>query len=234
VHLQALRLERNARAFRPISITLAATVAATLTFSAAEGKTSVSPPITINGLASNVVALERDNSVFVPVRGVFEQLGATVHYSGSDAIVVRKGGSELVRLRLGSHQSTVNGVAHTDAVTPFSSQGRVMVPLRLISEAAGATVVYAATPRAISVTRAVAAAPQQVAQAAPAATDASNTAATNTEPASPGFPWWTLLLALLIIAALIWFFMSRRKKEPIITTSGSTPKSRDPDITTRR
>lgn len=235
MHLQAHRWGRNTRAFTPLRISVAAIVAANLMFSGAQAETSVSPPIAINGATSTVVALERDGSVFVPVRGVFEKLGATVGYSAPAAIVVHKNGSDLVQLTLGSRQATVNGTAHTETVAPFASHGHVMVPLRLISEAAGATVAYVATPRSINISRAIAAvATQQVAQAAPGATSDVSNAAADTQTASQGFPWWLLILAALLIAGLIWYFLNRRKKDAVITTSASTRTSDDPKITTRR
>ena len=167
---QSHRRGRNARAFRPLSLSVGAYVAllTLLAVTPIRAQTTESPPISVNGTPSGVVALERDNRVFVPIRGVFEKLGASVNYTAPGSIVARKNGSDLATLTLGSRAATVNGLARTQAVAPFSFHGRVMVPLRLVSEAAGATVAYAPNPRSISVNRAVGAAPQQLCSSWPA------------------------------------------------------------------
>ncbi len=213
----------NVRAFGPIIARLLAGAifigTASLPF-AATAKTLAAPPITVDGSTVGVAALERNNSVFVPVRGVFEKLGADVTYTAPATIVARKDGQDLARMTVGSRAATVNGATRMLEVAPFAAQGHIMVPLRLVSEAAGATVAYTSNPSAILITHlAVVAAAPAVAAAAPVAEQ-------------QGIPWWVWALLALIVIGLILFFARRRRKEPTIRTSSVVRA--DPKIETRR
>ena len=260
---QVLKREPDACAFRPIrSLTTVAFSAALLVQMAQAGfaTTLGAPPINVNGAHLAIAGLERNNSVFVPVRGFFEKLGAKVTNSGSSFVATRQG-KELARMTVGSRNATVNGSLQTLPVAPFMSGGVAMLPLRVISEAAGASVSYVASPRAVDVTRSAGAgmaeaaaggaAAATVAQAAapaaaPAATDVASAAPiADTQRNESGIPWWLwALLALLILGLIVWA-LTRRKKEPIITTTssvrGSEPtittgkgRSSDPTINTRK
>ncbi|MDQ2858427.1 MAG: copper amine oxidase N-terminal domain-containing protein [Candidatus Eremiobacteraeota bacterium] len=179
-----------------------------------QATTLAAPRITVDGATVGVPAVQRNSAVFVPVRGVFEKLGADVSYKPPGSILARKDGRDLARMTVGSRAATVNGSSATLSAAPFASQGHVMVPLRLISEAAGATVAYVASPRSVQITRRTAAAiapvAQPVASAAPVAEERH------------GFPWWLWPLLALALLALILMLM-RRRKEPIIRTTSSVP-----------
>jgi Copper amine oxidase N-terminal domain len=130
------------------------------------------PPIYVNGEPTSVSAIVRNDQMFVPVRGVFEKLNAAVTYTPPRTVVARKASAELVQLALGSRTATVNGATRPLQTAPFMSGSRIFVPLRLISEAAGAAVAYSATPQAVRITGAravVAAAPVVAASPADAA-----------------------------------------------------------------
>jgi LPXTG-motif cell wall-anchored protein len=153
-------------------------------------------------------------------------------------------------LAVGSRTATINGESRTLAIAPFVSAGNVMIPLRLVSEAAGASVAYSSTPHSVSVTRAPAATGAAAAgaaaagagaaavsgaaapAAAPAATDVASAApVADTQTNQSGIPWWVwALLGLLLLALIVWA-LTRRKKEPIITTT-STVRRKEPTITT--
>ncbi len=177
------------------------------------------PPIYVNGTPTSVTAIVRHAQVFVPVRGVFEKLGAVVAYTPPGDVTAMRAGKRLVHLTLGSRTANVRGAARLLQTAPFRSGSRVFVPLRLISEAAGASVAYSTAPRAVHITS-----PRAVAAAAPAAALVS-------EAKGSGIPWWVwLLIALLVLAALL-ALLRRRKADPVIATR-STPG--DPSGSTRR
>ncbi len=190
---------------------------------AASAMTQAAPPISVDGSAVGVPALERNGRVFVPVRGVFEKLGASVDFTPPASIDARQHGRDLAKLAVGNRSATVRGAQQTLDVAPFLSGGHAMVPLRLISEAAGATVAYAQNPRSIRITQAVAAAP-----AAAATADAAAQAPQERH----GIPWWVWLLAALVLLGII-LALTRRKKDPVIATS-STGRRADPTIKTRK
>ncbi len=240
---QVLNNEPNACAFWLGKVFTVATLTAAIfthTSGSSLATTLSAPPINVNGAHVGIAALERDSSVFVPVKGFFEKLGAKVTTSGTTLVATRQG-KQLARMRVGSRTAIVNGSTRTLPVAPFLSGGTAMLPLRSISEAAGASVAYVTAPRAVDVTRSIGtgvagaaaagAAAATVAQAAapaaaPAATDVAGAApAADAQTSNTGIPWWVwALLALLVLGLIIWA-LTRRKKEPIITTTGSTRRN---------
>ncbi|ANX00008.1 peptidase S41 [Thermoclostridium stercorarium subsp. thermolacticum DSM 2910] len=75
----------------------------------------------------------------VPVRAVFEALGAKVQWDDSAKTVVITRGNE-VRVQPGNRIAMVNNVPYIMEVPAVGVNGRVMVPVRFVSEALGARV----------------------------------------------------------------------------------------------
>jgi Copper amine oxidase N-terminal domain len=98
--------------------------------------------VTVNGQTINLnpPPTERAGRVFVPLRGVFENLGATVVYSNGTINATGRGHS--VSLHIGSTQATVDGQNQNLDVAPFLIGASTYVPLRFVSQALGATVNY--------------------------------------------------------------------------------------------
>lgn len=78
--------------------------------------------------------------VLVPLRGIFERLGATVDFDPRTQHIVAVRGPQTVELTIGSRQARVNSNAALLDVPAFTIAGRTMVPLRFISESLGANV----------------------------------------------------------------------------------------------
>ena len=125
-------------------ITLAAIVAAT---TAAYGQIAEPPvnnitvvinnaPVTFQGAPPQQV----NGSVLVPLRGVFEQLGASVNYVASTRTIEAIKGATDVVLRLGQDTAYVNGNAEPLAQPPVVINGTTLVPLRFVAESFGAAV----------------------------------------------------------------------------------------------
>ncbi len=87
--------------------------------------------------------------VLVPLRGIFERLGATVDYDSQSQHIVAVRGPQTVELTIGSRQAHVNSNATLLDVPAFTIAGRTMVPLRFISESLGANVQWVEASRAI-------------------------------------------------------------------------------------
>jgi hypothetical protein len=84
--------------------------------------------------------VEQFGSVLVPLRGVFEKLGATVAYDGGSHSILAVKGPTTITLKLGQSQATVNGSIHMLSVPAQAVNGTTLVPLRFVSEALGAGV----------------------------------------------------------------------------------------------
>ena len=104
------------------------------------------PPVIVNG------------RVLVPLRGVFERLGASVGWDPASQTVLAQSGATSVSLRIGSPQAFVNGQAQFLDVPAMLAGGRTLVPLRFISQALGAGVNWDAASSTVQVTSSGAAA----------------------------------------------------------------------------
>jgi hypothetical protein len=138
-----LHLTKSARAVA------AAAGALVLCTSIALAQSDVS--VTLNGapLNLNPPPQERAGRVFVPLRGVFEQLGASVVYENG-TINAQGRGNRSVSLHIGSNQATVDGQPQTMDVAPFIIGASTYVPLRFVSQALGASVNYDASNRVVA------------------------------------------------------------------------------------
>ena len=96
--------------------------------------------VIVNGQTMNFTEapIVRAGRVFVPLRGVFEQLGASVVYSNGQINATGRGRN--VSLNIGSNQATVDGQPQTMDVAPFIVNATTFVPLRFISQSLGASV----------------------------------------------------------------------------------------------
>jgi hypothetical protein len=93
--------------------------------------------------------IERSGRVFVPLRGVFERLGASVVYD--NGTINATGDGHNIQLRIGSTAALVDGTTRQLDVAPFLVGARTLVPLRFISEALGANVAYDDTSRTVTI-----------------------------------------------------------------------------------
>ena len=96
--------------------------------------------VIVNGQTMNFTEapIVRAGRVFVPLRGVFEQLGASVVYANGQINATGRG--QTVSLNIGSTQATVNGQPQTMDVAPFIVNATTFVPLRFVSQSLGASV----------------------------------------------------------------------------------------------
>ena len=98
----------------------------------------------------STVALLREGRALVPVRPVFEWLGAEVSYS--KAVVTATRGDDTVTLTIGVRQAYRNGASvRLDAPAKIIDE-RTHVPLRFVAEAFGATVDYDPQIKTVTVT----------------------------------------------------------------------------------
>lgn len=132
---------------------LSALAATALLISALDGTASAAGPVTVqvNGtsVSLNPAPTERAGRVFVPLRGVFEQLGASVVYASGAINATGRG--HTVSLHVGSQQAVVDGQSQTLDVAPFIIGASTYVPLRFVSQALGAGVNYDGANRIVAI-----------------------------------------------------------------------------------
>ncbi len=126
-----------------------------------------------------LAALVRGGTILVPLRSMFEQMGASVSYDPSTKTAdVSKPGSD-VKVTVGKPEVIINGESRPLDVAPIWYKGDILVPIRVISEGMGAYVLWVPDKQVV-VVRYLAATPPPPAPAteAPAPTQAPTEAPT--------------------------------------------------------
>ena len=93
--------------------------------------------------------IERAGRVFVPLRSIFERLGASVVYQSGTINATRHG--QAISLQIGSTQATVNGQMQYLDVAPFIIGATTYVPLRFVAQSFGSNVGYDASTRVVAI-----------------------------------------------------------------------------------
>ena len=134
-----------------------------------------------------LAALVRGKTILIPLRSMFEQMGATVSYNASTKTVdVSKPGAD-VQVTVGKPEVVLNGETRPLDVPPMFYKGSIVVPVRVISEAMGAYVLWVADKRLVVVRYLPVVPPSPPPTAAPTspATLAPTPAPTPTAPPTP-------------------------------------------------
>jgi Copper amine oxidase N-terminal domain len=98
-----------------------------------------------------LAALVRGGTILIPLRSMFEQMGATVSYDpASKTADVTKPGSD-VKVTVGKPEVIINGETRPLDVPPEIYQGTILVPVRVISEGMGAYVQWVPDRRIVVV-----------------------------------------------------------------------------------
>lgn len=92
-----------------------------------------------------------DGTIMVPIREIFERLGASVQFLPSTRTIAAVRGSTSIALQVGEAVGYVNGKPKGLAVPAQNIGGATMVPLRFISEAFGALVKWNANTHLVSI-----------------------------------------------------------------------------------
>ena len=98
-----------------------------------------------------LAAYAKDGTIYLPLRSMFEQMGATVSFdaSGRTATVTKPGATIVVTV--GKPIVVINGESRPLDVPPIVYQGVVLVPVRVISESMGAYVQWVPDRRLVVV-----------------------------------------------------------------------------------
>jgi hypothetical protein len=98
-----------------------------------------------------LAALVKDGVIYVPLRSMFEQMGATVSASADGKTITASKSGATVSVTLGSSDVVINGESRPLDVPPILYHGIVLVPVRVISEALGAYVLWVPERRLVVV-----------------------------------------------------------------------------------
>ncbi|NLB18767.1 MAG: copper amine oxidase, partial [Syntrophomonadaceae bacterium] len=111
-------------------------------------------PVYIDGerLYFEVPPINEKGRVLVPMRGLFEKLGADVDWDNDTRLITAVKGSTRVELSPYSNRALVNGKEVLLDVQPIIKEGRTLVPLRFVSTALGADVDWDGVKETVTIT----------------------------------------------------------------------------------
>src|SRR5579872_2941221 len=99
-----------------------------------------------------LAALVKDGHIYVPLRSMFEEMGATVSVSADGKTITAARTDVSVSVTVNKPVVVVNGESRPLDVPPIMYKGIVLVPVRVLSEALGAYVQWVGS-RSIVVVR---------------------------------------------------------------------------------
>ncbi len=88
----------------------------------------------------------------VPLRGIFEALGAVVSWDDSTKTIIGVKATKSIVLQIDNTFASINNNATTLDVAPSIMNSRTMVPVRFVSEALGADVQWDGDTRTVTIT----------------------------------------------------------------------------------
>ncbi|MEC0183518.1 stalk domain-containing protein [Paenibacillus peoriae] len=134
-------------------VALLSTLALTSTFASLAGAQSGDIKVIINGVAQQYTQspVVSQNTTLVPLRGVFESLGAQVEWDSKAKKVTASKNDDTLTLNVGSKLAYKNNApVQLDAATQIQ-KGQVFVPLRFVSQSLGAKVDWNQTTRIVTI-----------------------------------------------------------------------------------
>ena len=116
--------------------------------------TTTPPRVLLDGKELNfeVAPVIENSRTLVPLRAIFEAMGADVQWNESTRTVTATKGSKVVVLPLNSTSPTINGVVYPLDTTAKIVNNRTLAPLRFVGEAFDGTVNWDAATRTIFIT----------------------------------------------------------------------------------
>lgn len=110
--------------------------------------------VEVNGspISFSVSPRQINGRTMVPLRSIFEALGAQVSWDSTIRMISATSGDTDVHLSIGDRNATVNGqTVHLDTPAMIVN-GSTMVPLRFVSEALGAYVNWSESTQTVTIT----------------------------------------------------------------------------------
>ncbi|QJC52826.1 copper amine oxidase N-terminal domain-containing protein [Paenibacillus albicereus] len=112
------------------------------------------PKVLVNGLRQTLDhdPIVKDGRTLVPLRGIFEAMGATVDWDQYEQTIQATRGKNEIFLQVNKTKAKVNDMEIELSVPAQNMSGTTMVPLRFIAEALGAYCVYYPDQNLITIT----------------------------------------------------------------------------------
>jgi hypothetical protein len=102
-------------------------------------------------IETDVPPYQSKGTVMVPMRAIFQWLGAEVGFDSGTGLITAKRGEQTVSLKPGDKAATVNGEEKTMSTPAESKDGRTFVPVRFVAESFGADVTWEASTATVKI-----------------------------------------------------------------------------------
>lgn len=115
------------------------------------GMAAIQVELNGNHVPLSVQPIQVVNRTMVPMRSIFEALGAFVQWNEARQTVTATRGDTILQLTIGELAALVDGQSVPLEVPAMIYRGSTMVPLRFVSEALGADVRWSETAQMVSI-----------------------------------------------------------------------------------
>lgn len=118
------------------------------------GVVQATPKVFIDGneIVFDVPPDIQNGRILVPLRAIFETLGAEVQWEGATQTVVARKSDTVIKITVGG-QAEKNGIPVPIDVSATIKDGRTLVPLRFVSEALGCQVAWDGSTSIVNISR---------------------------------------------------------------------------------
>jgi hypothetical protein len=116
---------------------------------------AVSTPATMSvdgqRIVADVAPVTTVAQAYLPIRAISEATGGTTTFDDAARTITVRRGRDVLVLKLGEREATLNGKPVILARAPFTVRGRAMVPSSVIADAFGSSVRYDARQAKVDV-----------------------------------------------------------------------------------
>lgn len=147
-----MRIRKFSIALFMIGIIMMTPVLGFGSYAKADSGNSVTVNINGSPLQMDVPPTIIEGRTLVPLRAIFEALGAQVQWDAASQSITATKGNININLTIGSITATNNGTQITLDVPPQIIDGRTLVPARFVGEALGTQVQWDAANQAVDIT----------------------------------------------------------------------------------
>lgn len=136
-----------------------AAVCAAMIFGAAAHADGITVMVNGTELVSDVPAMMVNDRTMLPMRAVFEALGADVTWMGDDRLIFATSGASMIVMQIGNDKMSVQRASEDgmEVITldspPYVYNDRTMVPVRAAAEALGASVEWDGDTKTVTITK---------------------------------------------------------------------------------
>lgn len=149
-----VRKGRGLMRFRSLS----AAVCAAMIFGVAAHADGITVMVNGTEVISDVPAQMMNDRTMLPMRSVFEALGADVTWMGDDRLIFATSGASMIVMQIDNDKMSVQRASEDgmEVITldspPYVYNDRTMVPVRAVAEALGASVEWDGDTKTVTIT----------------------------------------------------------------------------------